>query len=373
MIPKLSQEWAAVYFHVAVVLLTFGLGVPALLIDLTVEEELRHVLHRRLRLGRWAGLTGIFVVIVLFFVWIAHPGDGESTDPFISLLGSLIISALVVVTCFSWWFLMVTYRRGQMVKRLRQRLMQTVRKAGRPEESSLDDLAYLGEHGAAGLEKVQVLDVLDEVVIAIIRHPSYRGYSLEQVVLCVESTVHASRMGNNADYARAAEILRSILVNLKQQTRMNSPDIEVAMRAVWRLGLSAARQRVEGPLLSLIETASWVGRHGRPDLASRSLFGLGAEALSTKDFVAAEAALISLESTTSEVMEASSEITRNLIGLLARFSAAGTSANQRSKIYLGAETTVFKPSFSKCREAAVAYFASSGDYTTADMVTILSE
>src|SRR5262245_43189648 len=123
--PELTQEWAAAYLHITVVLLTFGLGLPSLLIDATASDELRHLVHRRFRLRRWLLLATMFVATAMAFIWIVHPAENHVYRGYGALVGAFLLSMLVLATCVSWFVAMMTYRRLWIVNRLRNRAIRT--------------------------------------------------------------------------------------------------------------------------------------------------------------------------------------------------------------------------------------------------------
>jgi hypothetical protein len=72
--PPLTESWAAVYFEVTAAILIFGVGLPSLVLQGIVHEDVRRIVYRHrkwLRLG--IRFIFIFVFITLSFVWIFHP------------------------------------------------------------------------------------------------------------------------------------------------------------------------------------------------------------------------------------------------------------------------------------------------------------
>jgi len=75
----LNEAWAGVYFQVAVSILVFGLGIPALA-QAFVTEDIRRIVYRRWKSFRWAFFPmpiWVFMVIALIFVWAIHPCDSS--------------------------------------------------------------------------------------------------------------------------------------------------------------------------------------------------------------------------------------------------------------------------------------------------------
>lgn len=71
--PPLSEAWATAYVQILITLVVFALGVPALAIQLVVQDDIREVFHRRMRVTGW--VTSLIVTLLAFiaFVWVLHP------------------------------------------------------------------------------------------------------------------------------------------------------------------------------------------------------------------------------------------------------------------------------------------------------------
>jgi hypothetical protein len=71
--PQLSETWAAAYVQILITLVVFALGIPALAIQFVVQDDIREVFRRRMRITGW--VTSLVVILLAFiaFVWFLHP------------------------------------------------------------------------------------------------------------------------------------------------------------------------------------------------------------------------------------------------------------------------------------------------------------
>ena len=84
--PPLSEAWATAYVQILITLVIFALGVPALAVQLVVQDDIREVFHRRMRVTGW--VTSLVVTLLAFisFVWVLHPpfkkdGSADRNSP----------------------------------------------------------------------------------------------------------------------------------------------------------------------------------------------------------------------------------------------------------------------------------------------------
>lgn len=71
--PQLSEAWATAYIQILTMLCIFALGIPALMFQLVVQEDIRHVFQRHMRVTGW--VTSVVIILLTFtmFVWFLHP------------------------------------------------------------------------------------------------------------------------------------------------------------------------------------------------------------------------------------------------------------------------------------------------------------
>jgi len=71
--PPLSEAWATAYVQILITLVVFALGVPALAIQFVVQDDIREVFHRRMRITGWVTSLAVILLAFISFVWFLHP------------------------------------------------------------------------------------------------------------------------------------------------------------------------------------------------------------------------------------------------------------------------------------------------------------
>src|SRR5687767_7005560 len=71
--PEVTEVWATAYVQILVLVFVFALGVPALLFQLIVPEDVRQVVHHRWRISGWYASTFLLALASVAFVWVLHP------------------------------------------------------------------------------------------------------------------------------------------------------------------------------------------------------------------------------------------------------------------------------------------------------------
>ncbi|MDX6692541.1 MAG: hypothetical protein QOF02_144 [Blastocatellia bacterium] len=82
----LSETWAAAYVQILTMLIIFALGIPALAIQLVVQDDIRTVFQRRSKWTLWVILVLVILGAFISFIWILHPPFNKaSKDPAINV------------------------------------------------------------------------------------------------------------------------------------------------------------------------------------------------------------------------------------------------------------------------------------------------
>ncbi len=348
------HDWLPPYLQVAVAILLFGLGIPALVMQVIVPQELRSVMHRRRRvfaLAAWLVVPA--AVVTLAFIWL-HPLADDSFGWWVG--ANLATSAVIGFTAIFWWA-QAWYRRDRVVRYLERKCARTIRQRGTPDEQALDDLRFLGEQGEGGIEKRLVLDALGRLAQQLQEHEGYSGRSLDEVMNAVESTLRGGgkgaspaqsatqEIGDSEDFCAAAAICEKILERLQPPSRgydqrlplSLSPDVAATLRVIERVGSLAIELNYEAAARSLLDVLPKVtrGTTGAFGTVSRVLFQLGAVALERRRYRLAVEALNRMETLAAKGKPLAGEGASNYLGLVAHFWASGHTARVRARWGLG--------------------------------------
>jgi len=228
--------------------------------------------------------------------------------------------------------------------------------------AELNDLIDLGEQGNAGDEKEMVLKVLNRLAANVQGTKGYQGVELEELIRGIERVIaNREKPGNDRNFSSAGEILKRIRQRANESRSPFYLDADLALKGLGRLGVMAIDRRSEAVAQGFLEALSG---------NSQKVFEMGKAALRAQYFLLALAALSRLE-TLAETPAPNDVNISALLGLVAYFRAAGSSARQRAELSLSQSPEIFTPSLPKCLQNAYDYYYSLADYETADQLLAL--
>jgi hypothetical protein len=368
--PKLTEAWASAYLQILFGMLVFAIGLPALITQLIVQEDIRQIVQRW---HTWfcVALCIPILIALLLFVWLLHPTGGEapgSPAPTSSAaydFGSNFAALLLTVIPFfslALFLLLRLYRREAIVGFLTKKLLGSFAAKGRFDRRSVQDLLYLGEKGAAGREKNLVLDAIKELVSAAAKSDKYRGDQLDEILHGLPVILaNPERPGDDGNFGKAAHILEQVKEHLPQGDHLSTRDQGTADSMLISLGKNAVRLQLANAPFTFVQFAEL----GEQDM----LFEIGLGALRLHRFDLAVAALRQLEAmaaTKGSLSASDDETTGYLLGLLAHFAMQGYSTCRQAEQGLADIKDSANPSLSACLESAVNFHYESLRFDTAD-------
>lgn len=363
----LTEVWGATYLEVLVILLVFVLGVPALIIQIGVKEQLRTVVHDNwMRLFWPICALGLGLVIACgVFLWWLHPA-GQCAWPREGDLASLVMTSTVAVV---WGLFCYMSRNSYLTKRLLIILTGRVIHTdvcGRPslDDHALNTLIYVGEVGEPGGEGYSVLNKLSNITRTVCTSGEYVDGTLEHLLRRYDVIVtNETHPGNDSEYLLAVGIARLVL----ERHRVNSMyprDARVAMDALERLGVTAVRRDRQAALVQIL---SLVRESPSP------LFKIGRAALDSGENEGAVEALGCLEALAERMTSITiGGVAEHLLGLAAHFWSKGGAARQHATAFVEGHAANFAPSLGACFAAASAYYNLISDFATVDRLTAMS-
>jgi len=417
--PSLTEQWASAYFQILIGVFIFALGIPAIEFQLVVEEDIRHiVVRRRTGLRGWKFIVLMLFLVSLSFVWFLHPGvpinkvsdsdvppaasptpvkvaeqnagnikDGgpvvaspqpsatPAPAPEPSLLMQLYMSekvqSIVAASLVSLTFVLAViyglrlptkYSRVNVIAHLRDKLIKSFNEDGHLDEDVIDDLSYLGEHGKPGDEKQLVLDAFKSVTYEVLDSPKYSGTELKEILLSFKEIVSGKdKPGNDTNYASASVLLTHVWKKISEnESRLSSDnDARHAAQMLSALGIEAVKNMSQQTALTFVENA------GQCD--DKIVFEIGLAALRVKQFRVASGALSKLKwmaKSENQLQLTPSDMTLNLLGLLAHFIHYGDATKELAESFLSGKDISFSPSLEACINAAIYYHYFDSNFDT---------
>jgi hypothetical protein len=381
--PKLTEAWASAYLQILFGMLVFAIGLPALITQLIVQEDIRQIVQR------WHSWFCVLICIpilvaLLLFVWMLHPtADGASgppappaaatpaneagrtEQPAYDLGSNFAALILTVVPFFSLalFLFLHLYRREAIVRFLRKKLLRSLAAKGRFHPRSLKDLLYLGEKGAAGREKDLVLDAIKDLVAAAGKAEKYMGNQLDELLHGLPVILaNQERPGDDGNFGKAAHILQQLKEEkFPKGDHLSTRDQRTADNVTISLGKEAVGLRLANAPFTFVQFAE----PGEQDM----VFEIGLSALRLHRFDLAVAALRQLEAMAAmkgSLSASEDETTGYLLGLLAHFAMHGFSTCRHAEQGMAEIAEFACPSLSDCLDYAINFHYESLRFDTAD-------
>ncbi|MGH9838238.1 MAG: hypothetical protein ACREEM_05590 [Blastocatellia bacterium] len=385
--PKLTEAWASAYLQILFGMLVFAIGIPALITQLIMQEDIRQIVQR------WHILfcVGVCIPILLalmLFVWLLHPTADEKPATAAPAAASAPASAvrqagsppydmnsnvaailLTIIPLFSLalFLLLHFYRREAIVNFLKKKLLGSLSAKGRLHERSLKDLLYLGEMGNAGREKDLVLDAIKEIAAAARKSAKYTGDQLDELLHGLPVMLaNKEKPGDDGNFNKAAYILQRVKDDFPKDDHHSTRDERTADDMLMLLG----KEAVELGLASAPFTFVQFAEPGEQDM----VFEIGLSALRVQRFDLAVASLRQLEAMAAErgsLSASNDETTAHLLGLLAHFAAHSFSTCRQAERGLLAIADSCSPSLSACLDYAFDFHYQDLRFDTSDSLVRL--
>lgn len=325
-------------------LLLFTVGIPALIIEIRVEEPLRRLLHQRTRQGPIVRLG----VITLSAVGALILLTGVEVNPIAHMLLKVLVILLIALFVQAWLYIYRNVRINLVIDGLVQALL-----AKRDfRDPDLEDLITFGEH-LRGSEKDHVIRAIGALSADIQQaRDYYDGTQLEHLLRGLQRVVE--RGGTPAHHRSALAVVTKVWGQLVQQNLVDDHDADVLREVVRTLGSVAVSPQMGSMPLRWMSSIPYV-----LDVP----YSIGATAVRAGAYTIAVDALSRL----SWTAEAAKSLPPELIALIAHFQGAGPSAGRTARDFLDR----LKYSAHDVRvaaETAAEEFRVKADYATADAI-----
>lgn len=355
---QLSETWGAAYLQIVVALAIFTFGVRALLLQVTLPEEVRRVVRRRrLMLGALWKMATLLTANALCFVWLLHP-PRWLVPQWMDWVSGVLATVALCGTVLFWLLNMGKYSVGSVIVQLRRIVEERFSRDGNLPEDLLADMVSLGESNNPGQEKSLVLEALHGITTSVLQSGDYSGRELESLLTRVcDVAINGRRPGNDANFTLTIRLLAGVLRRCRELKIPDSVDATLSRRslgdvfdAVIELGYDARAMTV----LQLVSDAREI------------LFRSGLQSFRSGRFRIAEAALNKLESLTLCNLTSAPQKTNNLVGLQAHFWERGGASRRRVEEFWRLFGAEFPDSLESYVRDAVPFHAKLQNYDTAD-------
>lgn len=364
--PQLTETWGSAYLQIVIVFLLFALGVPAVLFQIAIPEDIRRIVHRQFKKGWFYSASIALTLISLSFVWLFHPsGTGSPPIPdWKSYTSNIIVTIVFVSILIFWWKNLGSYTREKIVDRLKSEIINILVNQGVLNEKILEDLVYLGEQGNPGDEKNLELEALDDLAKIMQEEECYRGSELGDLINGFETILTGNtKPGSDRNFRAACAILKGIWDRANDKGMGSLPDARQSANALGCLGTEAIEKKFETAAFEFLEAVST-----NKDI----LFEMGLEALRAKKFYMARVALHKLEALPGHESPFSLETSNYFLGLLAHFWDLNGSARLHAHMRISRNRAKFLPALADHLQNAIDYHNAMANYETVDALECMS-
>jgi hypothetical protein len=437
MLPSLSEAWATAYVQILITLVVFALGIPALAVQLVVQDDVRDVFHRRMKVTAWKTSVAILLMAFMSFVWFLHPPfstDGAETtsaaetavtiplrfvplgppadarpgggavlaagEPRITnaqpaprkagshlpaLAASLMMTLVPIVIILLGIKQAKFLRRPFLIKELESELNV---------EKLTDN--WRGRAGDLFFKKKRAARPLDEETLHDLIYLGRHGKAGANKQMVLDALNRLARAVQDTDTYEGAELeelihgLRDVVINNEQVG--NDADFNRVLEI-----LNDIRQRLTHREYTSKYIDAWLTRTVLEELGvaavrsksgqtaerfiesaseygySEIIFKMGLAALENQQFHTATLALDKLEALAEEKGYANIDDIHELIGLLAHFALGGPATRMRADSFLAEHKGEFMPTLDDCLIDAYKHHYARTYFNTADAIYKLRE
>lgn len=324
-------------------LLLFTVGIPALIVEVRVEEPLRRLLHKRIRLKPIIRL-GIFTLLVVAVLILL---SGVDLGAFIEILLKIVVIFVVGQFARVWVYIY----KNVSVDRVIDRLVRDITAKRKINDPELDELIRFGEHLKGG-EKDRVIRVIGDLCGRVQNSSDYNGTQLKELLRGLQRVVVVN--GMLAHHQSAYVVVEKCWQLLVPKKLVDDWDGRVLREVAGVLGSLAV-----SPLLGSMPQR-WMS--AIPYVVDVP-YQVGMAAIVATEYRIAIEALSRISGTA----EAKNTLPPQLIALVARFHAAGPSAGRTAREFLD-KLDRTPAAIREATESASVEFTRNCDYATADAI-----
>jgi hypothetical protein len=363
MISQFSETWGSAYLQIIVIILVFALGIPTILFQISISNDIRRIIQKQIKLIWWFILITFLVGASLVYIWILHPCPGNVSSPFTSLLANLLLSFVIVISFSILCIRLIRNSRDQIIRRIEKKIIKYFFKTGDRSESiikeSVNDLIYLGEQGSCGDEKQIILESISSIFQnTVLKRRNDNFLILIDLVYGLQKIVtNKEKEGNGDNFILSVKCLSEIINN--PNSLLTNVEKDIIINVICDIGQFSLMNKSETITLLIFQEF---------DNHCSALFKFGKSALNEQQYLFAVASLNKLESLYQDDDMLKVDTRNYLLGLMSHFWFSGDACRKRATRFLKDNLELFQPSFTSCVEHSILFHENSVDYITVGLL-----
>lgn len=335
MTEQFNTDYLYLLVEVSVTVYVFLLGLPTLVNQIFLSDDLRRMSNKSYSGNSWGILSLLtfllFCIVALAFFSSQQDPLKTATLPFIikckDYIGSGLFLAMTIITARFLYTNLIQSNgyRSKIIGAIRKRILEEYIKNGGIQRSYFDDLEYLGIYSKAGAETRTFIEAVTELLNEMKTAPRdlYDGNeSLTKIIeaLCL-SVTNLTEPGSRPNMIQVLEIYKNLLMDLSyHSTEENQLFFGNETRKIkdctTRIALASLKKDYSDMMPLILNVLTLIPR------SSDKLFEIGVLALGKEQYRIATNVL-------SEIMDRDNEdylTMNNYLGLLAHFYHQGGAA-----------------------------------------------
>ncbi|MBN1213357.1 MAG: hypothetical protein JXA92_12355 [candidate division Zixibacteria bacterium] len=361
MSPELLPETARTFLIVNTALLVFSIGIPSLVIQLTVPEKLRLYILKNLisTFGLFLAIPLILVANSMMLIFYLYPYPYPVIIPLKVWYGEwagCFLAICIILSIIGWvWYLKQSIM-DKLITKLRIEMEKRFKKSGMLDVDLLEDFIEIGVYGEPNNQKALVIREFGELIKYVQRgyqkNKKIKKYEGQELVILLRKydkiLINNSSPGDDNNFLYSFGILANIFENLKNENRLDSIDHQFTIVLMKRLGKKAIEICSRSTCLCSIDLSK-----NRADI----LFSLGVIALKYNRFEVLKTIQNKLESLAERAGLKQNEETAFLLGILSHIrKSESQSMRELANSYLETNKNLFKPSVTSCLHYAREFY-----------------
>jgi hypothetical protein len=252
-IPQFSETWGAAYVQVIIALLVFFTGLPLLITQLSIPEDIRGI-YIRYQSKNWI----IFIILIaiisaLLIIWYIHPCPGIISPDIESFVISFLVTILILCFLYIYWKL-YSQDRQSLINSIYRRIPPEGGGGGgtstipnkvkvpfyknRIYHEPFADLAYLGEFGKQGNEKnIVIMKIKHIVEIRILKQAYYYHFFDDEIISLKKTLMNKKQQGNESNFLLVLGVFKKIREFYHSELPDSEYDIKYVDKAIGTLCL----------------------------------------------------------------------------------------------------------------------------------------
>ncbi len=387
--PQITEEMVGVYLQILTAILVFGLGIPALIMQVIVPEEIRRVVHGNRWAFKWGVAFVILVAVLMWFLlwvftaysdnrgfskieWMCTFGIHRSICNWINhyqyFLVNMIMTA-AVLSSLVFWFLQASYRRDRVLGFLRRTCIRRLKSAGYLDEYLLSDIRELGIQSRTDVDRWQVIEVLEDLRKCYMDRKAYSGSGIEPLLETLEATIVSG--GDYHSTVMGLKILDSVLWKLINDDLTDEPDGWFVFLTIQHIGFYVIEKDLGSALLMLINSLGKIAKEKKDILPAleKALFQLGINCLGDQKNSHALAILDKFETIIGDNLPLTENNSLYYLGFLAHLWES--EVNVRKRIKFRIRQIEIKPNFRKCCQYAAKEHYRGAHFDTSEKIELM--